>query len=418
MQKIIAALDVGSCYTRLAVAAEKGKGKYNLLGLAEEPSIEVFQGNVGNIEQMAQLIERLVQRVTAQAVDITINEIWVCFNTPRLLAHPTDNLITVNKENSEIDAKDLERLHQGIQTIKPPKEGYAILQIIPGYYIVDERDRVRDPIGRSGVRLKAEYLLIMAPYEQTIRPLYRSIVKAGLKPLGFIAHPIASAEGVLTPSEKHAGVCLVDIGKDTLKTLVYHNGLIQKVAIYPIGGQMITSDIQKVFHVLYETAEEVKRRYGLALHDLVQQDEIIPVRDISGERQIVRSQLANVIEARLQDFFEIVLKFLEDHQLYDSIIGGIVLTGATAQMEGIAALCELITGKRCRIGKPDHAFEKGLVKEIRCPSYAALAGTLLYAARYSKEPYIVSIKTKEKVKNRHSFIDTIKSFFTSSELID
>jgi cell division protein FtsA len=130
-------------------------------------------------------------------------------------------------------------------------------------------------------------------------------------------------------------------------------------------------------------ADEIKIRHGYAISEAIEEDRVIDIAsyDVGDGEPVSRRVLAEIIEARLEETFELVRDSLErgGFELGRSgrdggIPGGIVLVGGTAQLQGIRRLAAEVFNTSVRIGTPTGMF--GLVESISNPAYAASVGLL------------------------------------------
>ena len=94
---------------------------------------------------------------------------------------------------------------------------------------------------------------------------------------------------MLTDDEKDLGVCLVDIGGGTTDIAVFTGGAIRHTAVIPIAGDQITNDIAMALRTPTKDAEEIKIRYGCALAQLADPDEMIEVPGV-GDRAAAQAR--------------------------------------------------------------------------------------------------------------------------------
>jgi cell division protein FtsA len=114
----------------------------------------------------------------------------------------------------------------------------------------------------------------------------------------------------------------------------------------------------------------------------VKRDEIIEVPSAAGDgrgRQVLRHTLAEVVEMRYAELFELIKAELQRSGFLDSVAAGIVLTGGASQMEGLIELAEAVFDMPVRLGTPQQI--KGLEEIIRNPVYATGVGLLLHSAK-------------------------------------
>ena len=98
-------------------------------------------------------------------------------------------------------------------------------------------------------------------------------------------NPLASAEVVLSETERQMGAVVCDIGGGTTDMAIYIDGDIWHTMVLGIGGNHITSDIAHGLRLSISQAEEVKKQYGHALAERrLTSDESFSTR-IFGEEQ-------------------------------------------------------------------------------------------------------------------------------------
>ncbi|MBV9119193.1 MAG: cell division protein FtsA, partial [Chloroflexi bacterium] len=191
-------------------------------------------------------------------------------------------------------------------------------------------------------------------------------------PLDLVLEPLASAEAVLTESERDAGVLLIDIGGGTTDIAMFREGSASHTAVLPVGGTHITNDIAIGLRAPSDIAEELKIKYGRASTHGVLADEPIRVASDNGAQTYLRAELCEVIEARVEEILGMVRDELGFPGVKGLLPAGVVLTGGTAQLTGLADLTAQIFDLPVRIGAPTEL--EGLVDTIINPAYATSVG--------------------------------------------
>ena len=179
--------------------------------------------------------------------------------------------------------------------------GEQILDVIPQEFTVDNEQGIKDPIGMSGVRLKANFHIITC---QTARRRHLQVHQKGRPRSGWlILEPLASAASVLSDEEKEAGVALVDIGGGTTDIAIFQDGIIRHTAVIPFGGNVISDDIIKDA-VMKKQAEQLKK-FGSALSQETKSNEIVCIPGLTGRKpKRLPKTLAQIIEARMTEIIE------------------------------------------------------------------------------------------------------------------
>jgi cell division protein FtsA len=264
----------------------------------------------------------------------------------------------------------------------PPER--RLLHVLPCQYLVDGYGGIIDPTGMAGSRLEVEATIVLAA-TTSIQNLLKVISRAGLQVQEMVLSGLAAAEAVLLPAEKDLGVLLVDIGGGTTDMGVFQRGNLRLAAVLPMGGDYITSDLAIGLRIPLAAAEEIKRQHGCVLAELQPDNQYVEVPDVSGEsrKQVSRKMLASIIEPRVQEILYFVKEKLGGTSYLRTLPGGVVLTGGTAALAGIAQMAGEILQMPVRIGRPQGL--DGMADMVKDPEFATAVGLLLYGARATSQ---------------------------------
>lgn len=183
-----------------------------------------------------------------------------------------------------------------------------VIHVVPRYYVVDGQDHVIDPSGMFGSRLDVETHVVTSS-SSAMHNLMQCVEGAGVRVESLILEPLASAEAVLSREEMQQGVVIVDIGGGTTDVAVFVDGAVVHTAVLPIGGVHMTRDLVVALRVPQPAAEQAKRKYGHVIPSMVAEDEEVEVEAFGseGSKQMPRRLLAQVLQARTEELFELVL---------------------------------------------------------------------------------------------------------------
>jgi len=217
------------------------------------------------------------------------------------------------------------------------------------------------------------------------RNIVKCVERCDLKADQLIFSALASSYSVLTDDEKELGICVVDMGAGTMDMSVFIGGALRHTAVIPVAGNQVTSDIAKIFRTPLSHAEDIKVQYACALRQLVSMEENIEVPSVGGRpsRTMSRHTLAEVVEPRYHELFELIQEEMREAGLEDQIAAGYVLTGGTSKMEGVAEFAEEVFQMPVRIAKPMDVC--GLKEYVNDPSYATVVGLLHYGMDASEQ---------------------------------
>ncbi|MCK5569225.1 MAG: cell division protein FtsA, partial [Spirochaetes bacterium] len=202
-----------------------------------------------------------------------------------------------------------------------------------------------------------------------------------------VLEPLASALATLKEDEKELGVVLVDIGGGTTDILVYQNGSIRHTGVINMGGNHVTNDISIGLRIPNQRAEEIKRKWGMALSEITDSEEMIEIPSVGGRKPAVmpKQVLAEIIEPRMEEILFLVRENLENKDIKDTLSGGVVITGGASLLEGTGKLAERLFEMPVRIGIPSGIG--GLVDEVSSPEYATSVGLVLYGLNMTPEGF-------------------------------
>ncbi|KZC43377.1 cell division protein FtsA, partial [Rhodanobacter sp. FW510-R12] len=279
----------------------------------------------------------------------------------------------------EVTASDLEQVLEAASAVAIPADRKVLYKESQEYRI-DGQDGIRAPIGMSGVRLEANVHLVTGA-AAAVQNVTKCIQRCGLTVDELVPSAVASAKAVLTDDERELGVCLVDIGAGTTDIAIYTQGSIRYTASLPVGGDQVTSDIAYGVHTPTAHAEEIKIKYACAVTGLAHAEETIQVPSVGDRppRRLARQSLAQSVQARYEEIFEMVQDQLRRSGYESLVAAGVVLTGGASKMEGALELAEEIFHKMVRIGVPQQI--EGLGEVVSSPLHATGVGLLLHGAR-------------------------------------
>lgn len=381
-EKVVVGLDIGTTKVCAIVGRQNASGTIDVHAIGTADNEGVSRGAIDNIEKTVDAIRKAVGDAQRQCGgELNIVHVGIAGEHIRSQSHR--GIITLAKSNEpEITQADVDRLREDMYTVSVTP-GSEILHVIPQDYTVDTHTGVTDPVGMAGMRLEGNYLVVTHQIAAA-HNIYRCVRKAGLEVAALVLQPLASSLSVLTEEELEAGVCLIDIGGGTSDLVIYENGIIRHTAVIPFGGNIITEDIKKGCSVMRKQAEQLKMQYGVALASEVTADEVISIAGMRERpvREIRRRTLASIIQARMEEIFEMAAREIRNAGYQHKLVGGIVVTGGGGQLANVADLVAYATGLDARVGYPADILAGGMAAEANHPRFATATGLLVYGLKY------------------------------------
>lgn len=373
----IVGLDIGTTKIVAIVGRLNEHGKVEILGYGKADSIGVQRGVVTHIPQTTDAIIKAVQEAERTS-GVEIRSVITGIAGQHIRSYQHRGILTRPNPDEEITARDIDTLIDNMYRLAMPP-GEEIIHVLPQEYTVDTTQGVLNPIGMLGSQIEANFHIVTGNITAA-KNISRCVHNAGLQNPKLILEPIASAEAVLHPEEKEAGVALIDIGGGTTDLAIFHESRIRHTAVIPLGGNIITEDIRAGCNIIRNYAERLKVQHGsaLALDNLANKIVVIPGIQGRPPKEISLRSLAGIIQARMEEILEYVMYEIKQSGFAQNLTMGIVLTGGGALLKNIRQLTEYVTGMDVRIGTPHEHLGNGPFNEdIANPIFATSIGLVM-----------------------------------------
>lgn len=372
---VFVGLDIGT--TKIcAIVGEIVDGEVEIIGIGTTPSKGLRKGVVINIESTVASIRKAIEEAELMA-GLEIKSVYAGIAGGHIKGFNSHGIIAV--KNRVVNDGDIKRVIDAARAIAIPVDR-EVIHILPQEFIVDDQDGIQEPIGMNGVRLEAKVHIVTGAVTSA-QNIIRCVNRTGIDVSTIVLEQLASAEAVLTPDEKELGVAIVDIGGGTTDVALFCEGSIKHTAVFSLGGDHLTNDIAVGLRTPIVEAEKLKKSDGSAMAALVERDETIDVPSVGGRRPraISRQILAEIIEPRVEEMLTLVAREITRSGYGDMLASGVVLTGGSSLLYGMAEIGEQIFNMPVRIGYPGGIG--GLVDVVNSPMYATGVGLVLYGAK-------------------------------------
>ncbi len=385
-KSMVLGLDIGSSQIK-AVLAEATGDKLRIITGFSRPSLGLRKGTVVEIDEVTKNIGELLNEVRLVSKP-AVKNIYLNVGITDIRAQISRGIIAVARANSEIHEDDIERVIQASQAINLPPNR-MIIHTITREFIVDGVNDIRDPLGMLGSRLEVSSLVVDA-FSPAVKSLIKCVETAGGGISGLFFNPLASSQPILTKNQKELGVVLIDIGFASTSIAVFEENKLFHTNIFPIGSGHITNDLAIALKIPVEAAEKIKINYGCVLPKSIPSRESVDLKKISENLSgnPSRKFIAEVIESRVQEIFELVNNDLKLIGKAARLPAGVVLTGGGAKLPGLADLARQELRLSAQIGLPSPSLfetQSGELNEyIESPEYALVLGLVVWSKELGK----------------------------------
>ena len=341
----------------------------------------VKKGSIINISATASSISECLRDIEQQS-GLKIKEILVSISGEEVSS--TNSVGQAAISENEVSARDIENALNMSSTLKIPNDK-TILYVVPNSFFIDGQGNIDDPLGMNGIKLEARSHLIHC--SKNTKDNIKKCLKVSTSGIGirkYFYSQLGVAHSVLTDYQKKLGVCVLDIGAGTTDISVYQNGSITFSKVLPYAGDYITEIIASALDIQSSDAEAIKKKYGSAFSDNIN-DEMLKISVENGKKSISRKALAGLIENSMSKILRHCLNSLEENNLLNNISDGIVITGGSANMEGMVKLGEKLSNLNFKIGIPKYNLPRKSDNLMKPENSVILGMTKFYALEQDKE---------------------------------
>ncbi|HAC56534.1 TPA: cell division protein FtsA [Candidatus Saccharibacteria bacterium] len=364
-------LDIGTSYVRAVVGHLDGTDqKPTIIGVSSEPNNGMRKGTVVNLVNTAQAVDKALEAAERMSGH-QINEATISVNGNHVVGMSSQGVIAVGHEITE---DDLLRVEEAATVVQLPANR-EILEVTPRSYQLDGQENIKDPIGMTGVRLEVDAHVITA-----LGPHLKNLAKVCEMTETHVNQRVlaglAASRAVVTEQQTENGVVVIDLGGTTTNVVVFEEGDLQHVAVLPVGSVNVTNDLAIGLKTDLDIAEKVKIDHAVAVptaHKNNSKKAVVKADKVTHEFEL--EEIDMIVDARLEEIFELVQKELHSIGRASKLPGGVVLTGGGALMPGIDEYAKQALQLSARVGRP--SGYGGMADQIDSPAYATAVGLML-----------------------------------------
>lgn len=406
--QVLVGIDIGTTKICTLVAREQAAGHLRILGVGIEPSFGMRKGVVVDLDAAAQAVARSVDKAERTS-GIEILSALVSLAGANVSSDNSRGVVGV--AGRVIDQDDVARAVDAARAVAIP-HNREIVHVIQRGFNVDGQDGIRMPIGMHGYRLEVETHIITAS-AASIENLRQCVTATGVEVSQFVLNPLASAEVVLTETERQMGAIVCDVGGGTTDMAIFVDGDVWHTAVLTVGGNHVTSDIAQVLRLPNSQAEEVKLQHGHADPRDIDPGQYFHIRPFGEQEpiQIGHLELVEIIHARVEEIFGLVVQEIK-RSGYDGLLpAGMVLTGGSSALPGIRSVASRVLGLPVRIAQPKDMI--GMSDRLESPAFSTSVGLLRWATLMSEVTTEPGGRRRSRTRTRAGSLDweKVKNWF-------
>jgi cell division protein FtsA len=395
----IGAVEIGTSKVTVLVGDYTGR-ELTIIGRGECQSRGVIKGAVVDYKAASDCTHSALEQAEREAGE-RIDGVFLAQTGGHLEGFHNEAAVNVKAADNMIDRDDI-RTVCDLAKAKELPAGRMVVHHIRRPFRVDGRLVPTSPENLVGQRLEVGYWTVHGQ-EQRLADNLHVIRGYNLEVQELVLASLASGHMVTTPEERQHGVLAIDLGGGTTDFVLYRDGVPHTTGVVPVGGGHLTNDLSLGLRLTDGQAEKLKLRFGRAVPQARDKAEKVWLDGnfAIGDRQFSRQAIEQILAARVWELLEVVRKKLGNAFSPETCAGGVVLTGGTAKLPGLAECAAKVFGVPAHLG----GAPEWVAENLRDPGYHTALGLLYYG---------LSAQTERAAspRRRNGFLDGVARLFT------
>ena len=403
---VIVGIDMGASKISLVVGEVNNFNQIEVICNTSGKSDGIQKDKIINENKLAEAIKNVVKE-TEKELNMDINSAYITI--PGKYITIVQNSVTREAKDkySGISSKDVSNALMQAKDIDVP-EGKKLIDIVTNNFILDNGKAIDDPVGAfsSNFTLNAQIILADKEYIRIISNIFK---KVDIDIDGIVPVTLAEKNLILDEYEQKDYAMLLDIGAENTDIGIFDADKFVYTNSIPIGGNNITNDIEIVLNISHEEAEKLKKQYNLALKSYIDTDNEVVLNTVKdgSERIIKSSNIVEIIEARVEQIFELVNQDIGGQGIKQNI-NNVILTG-----QGITNISKSDIVGKITLNIPVK-FSNNKINDLVKPTYTTAYSLVRYI---SARPFAKTVSSSLDTKSEGGFfkkvMGKVKDFFYS-----
>lgn len=375
----IGAVEIGTAKVTVLIGEYTGR-ELAIIGRGECQSRGVIKGTVVDYKAASECVHSALESAEREAGE-RIDTVFLAQTGGHLEGFYNEAAVNVKAADNMIAADDIRTVCE-LARAKELPQNRMVVHHIRRPFRVDGRLVPTSPEHLVGQRLEVGYWTVHGQ-EQRLADTIHVIRGFNLEVGELVLSSLASGHMVTTPEERQHGVLAIDIGAGTTDFVLYRDGVPHTTGVVAVGGTHLTNDLSIGLRLTDGQAEKMKLRYGRAVVQCRDKAEKVWLDGnfAIGDRQFPRQAIEQITSARAWEILEVVRKKLGGAFAPETCSSGVVLTGGTAKLPGIAEAAAKVFNVPVHLGEAP-----GWVADnLRDPGYNTALGLLYYGVQVHSE---------------------------------
>lgn len=403
---VIVGIDMGASKISLVVGEVNNFNQIEVICNTSGKSNGIQKDKIVDENQLVDSIKQVVKSAEKE-MEMKINSAYITI--PGKYITIVQNSVTKKAKDkySGISARDVSSALMQAKDIEVP-DGKKMIDVVTNGFVLDNGKVVEDPIGAFSEAFTLNAQIILAD-KQYIRILSNIFKKVDIDIDGVVPTTLAEKNLILDEYEQKDYVMMLDVGAENTDIGIFDGDRFVYTNSIPVGGNNITNDIKIVLNISHDEAEKLKKQYGLALKSYIDNDSDVVLNTVKtgGEQTVKSSNIVEIIEARVEQIFELVNRDISGQAVKQNI-NNVVLTG-----QGITSISKSDIVGKITLNIPVKYTSNKILNEIN-PVYTTAYALVRYI---SSRPFAKAVGSSIDTNSEDNFfkkiLEKIKEFFYS-----
>lgn len=322
------ALDIGNDTIKLLIG--EMSSDFTKIAVTDYVKIKhngLRKSDIYDVRALSEGIRTAISKI--ESIESPITKLSLALGGPRVGSSTVNVRVSFDKEKI-IDEADMDKLLRKAkrQIFGENEDKFRILYKEVYNKKVDGPRIIKQPIGMEGKEIQADIHFVYVS-EDYVRQFRDVLYGLGVDIDKIYLNSYVSAKGTLDDETRKMGVAHVDIGYGSTSVIILKNSKVLYAKTKSLGELHYISDLSLILKITREEAEEVILRLK---NKTVGSNETIKC----GSRKIPLQQIKDIIAARTNDIVQFITETIDESGFNGLLARGIVLTGGTVDIEGVA----------------------------------------------------------------------------------
>ncbi len=397
----IGAVEIGTSKITVLVGEYTGR-ELAIIGHGECSSRGVIKGAVVDYKAACECTHSALEQAERDAGE-RIEVVFLAQTGGHLEGFYNEASVNVKAADNMIEAADIRTVGDLAKSKELPA-GRMVVHHIRRPFRVDGRIVPGTPENLVGQRLEVGYWTVHGQ-EPRLADNIHVIRGFNLEVRELVLASLASGHMITSAEDRQHGVLAIDIGAGTTDFVLYRDGVAYVTGVVPVGGSHLTNDLSIGLRLTEGQAEKLKLRFGRAAVQAKDKTEKVWLDGnfAIGDRQFPRAAIEQITAARTWELLEVVKRKLGSAFSPETCAAGVVLTGGTAKLPGIAETAAKVFGVPARLGEAPTWVNENL----RDPGNHTALGLLYYGVNAHSE-------RRATEQRRGGLLSNFKKLFASA----